>query len=116
MPEPGRPTAWYETRAAALAASYEALDPARVHGWLAGLLPAARALVLDVGAGSGRDAAWLASSGHDVVAAEPSPAMRAEAIRRYPEAGIRWIADRLPALTATLRLGLAFDLILVSAV
>lgn len=42
--------------------------------------------------------------------------MRAEAMRRHPEAGVRWIADSLPALTAMLRLGLAFDLILVSAV
>jgi hypothetical protein len=42
--------------------------------------------------------------------------MRAEAARRHPDAGVRWIADRPPELTATLRLDLAFDQILVSAV
>jgi SAM-dependent methyltransferase len=49
--------------------SYEALPPERLHRWLDGLLPAVPALVLDVGAGTGRDAAWFAGLGHDVVAA-----------------------------------------------
>ena len=66
-------------------------------------MPAAPALVLDVGAGSGRDAAWLTRLGHDVVAVEPSPAMRAEAERRHADQRIRWIADSLPGMTATLR-------------
>lgn len=107
---------WYEQHAATLAASYEALASERVHGWLADLLPTAPSLVLDVGAGSGRDAVWLARLGHDVVAIEPSPAMRAEAARRHPDVTVRWMADSLPGLAASLRLGLAFDLILLSAV
>ena len=114
--DPADPAAWYDARAATLADRYEAVAPERLHGWLDGLFPAARSLVLDVGAGSGRDAAWLAGLGHDVVAAEPSPALRAEAVRRHPDAGVRWVADQLPALPATLRLGLAFDVILLSAV
>ena len=59
--------------------------------------------MLDVGAGSGRDGAWLGACGLDVVAAEPSGAMR-------------WIDDTLPALAVTRRLGLSFDLTLLSAV
>ena len=39
-------------------------------------------LALDVGAGSGRDAAWLASLGYEVVAAEPAAGMRREASKR----------------------------------
>jgi protein-L-isoaspartate O-methyltransferase len=39
-------------------------------------LPAPPARVLDVGAGSGRDAAWLTSLGLEVVAVEPSVALR----------------------------------------
>lgn len=39
-------------------------------------------LALDVGAGSGRDAAWLASWGYEVVAAEPAAGMRREASKR----------------------------------
>ena len=59
-----------------LAASrrYESVAAETVHGGLVDLLPIAPALVLDVGAGTGRDAAWLASRGLEVVAVEPSPA------------------------------------------
>lgn len=53
------PIAWYSSNAAALASTYEALDPARMHAWLDDALPAAPALVLDVGAGTGRDATLL---------------------------------------------------------
>ncbi|MGE4049279.1 MAG: methyltransferase [Acetobacteraceae bacterium] len=108
--------AWYDRNAAAAAADYETLDPASVHAWIDDLLPAAPALILDVGAGIGRDAAWLARLGHDVVAVEPSAAMRAEGERLHPGVGLRWLADRLPALSLTQRLGLTFDLILLSGV
>jgi SAM-dependent methyltransferase len=110
------PVAWYDGHASVQAAVYETIDPARLHSWLTDLLPAAPALVLDVGAGSGRDAAWLARLGHDVVAVEPSAGLRAEAARHHGSTSVRWVADSLPALTGTLRLGLAFDLILLSGV
>ncbi len=72
--------------------------------------------MLDVGAGSGRDAEWLASHGWDVIAAEPATSLRQEAARLHPTPGIRWIDDRLPALNAVHRLGLSFDLIWLSGV
>ena len=75
------PIAWYERHAAQVASAYEALPPGRLHSWLNGLLPTAPALVLDIGAVTGRDAAWFADLGHDVVAVEPAAAMRAEAAR-----------------------------------
>jgi ubiquinone/menaquinone biosynthesis C-methylase UbiE len=43
---------------------------------------------LDVGAGSGRDAAWLVSRGFEVWAVEPSEVMRREAQKRHAEASI----------------------------
>jgi SAM-dependent methyltransferase len=113
---PPRSLGWYEDNAPALAAAYEALDPAVVHAWLVGMLPRPPALVLDVGAGTGRDAVWLARLGHDVVAVEPLAAIRAEAQRRHPNAGVRWVVDQLPSLPAIYRLGLTFDLILLSGV
>ncbi|WP_158600988.1 class I SAM-dependent methyltransferase [Teichococcus wenyumeiae] len=76
---------WYETNAEAVVPQYEAADPVTLHTWLQDLLPSSPAAVLDVGAGSGRDAAWLAGLGHDVVAAEPANAMRTEGMRRHPE-------------------------------
>jgi SAM-dependent methyltransferase len=110
------PVAWYSSHAAALAPTYEAIDPAKGYAWLAELMPTAPALVLDVGAGTGRDAAWLTQLGHDVIAVEPSAAMRTEGEKRHSAHGLRWVADRLPALPSVHRLGLAFDLILLSAV
>ena len=79
-----------------LVGSYEALPPECPHRWLDGLLPAVPALVLDVGAGTGRDTAWFADLGHDVVAVEPAAAMRAEATRLHPGPRIR-LAKRSPA-------------------
>ena len=108
--------AWYDAHAAELARSYEAVDPNCLHGWFVDLLPPVPALALDVGAGSGRDAAWLAGKGYAVVAVEPSAAMRAEAGARHASAGVAWIADELPALAEIYGRGLAFNLMLLSGV
>src|SRR5260221_14739085 len=110
------PVAWYERNIDAVSGLYEGLAPEEVLEWMTDLLPTDRGLVFDVGAGTGRDAAWLASRGFDVVAAEPSRAMRTFAAARHPSPNIRWIDDRLPGLEATVRLGLSFDVILASAV
>ena len=108
---------YYDNHAPRLAKTYESLEAARLNAWFADSLPDAPACVLDVGAGSGRDAAWLAGRGYDVVAVEPSPAMVREAARYHPQAPIHWIeGDSLPGLERTLRLGKAFDFILLSAV
>jgi len=112
-----RPARGYEGEAGrALAERYETVDPAALHGCLMPHLPLAPAAVLDVGAGSGRDAGWLAGQGYSVLAVEPSGTMRAEGKRRHPGPGITWMDDRLPGLDAVFRLGAAFDVILLSAV
>jgi SAM-dependent methyltransferase len=96
--------------------AYEAFGFEEIHAAALPFLPKPPGLVLDVGAGSGRDAAWFAASGFEVVAAEPAAALRQEARRLHPAAAIRWLDDRLPALAAVHRLGLAFDLVWASAV
>ena len=98
------------------AARYETVSAERVNDWLIDLLPHDKASILDVGSGSGRDAAWLARLGHDVIAVEPNPTMRKECERWHPEGSFRLLADRLPDLSATFRTGLSFDFILVNAV
>ena len=108
--------AWYDENAAAVADRHELVSSANLFAWASDLLPSDGALVLDVGAGSGRDAAWFAGRGASVVAVEPSTAMRAEAVRRHPGNAVRWLDDRMPTLAVTTRLGLSFDLVLVSAV
>jgi len=107
----------YDAQAGELAARYESVPADTVHAALLEFTPRGRDLIaLDVGAGSGRDAAWLASLGYEVVAAEPAAGMRREAQGRHPDPRIRWLDDRLPDLSAVHRLGLAFDLVLLSAV
>jgi len=113
---PSDPVRWYDAHAAELAPTYESVRSERLHAWFADLLPARGGLALDVGAGTGRDAAWLASKGFDVVAVEPSIAMREQAASLHPGLNIRWIDDSLPDLRQVLRSGLSFDLILLSAV
>ena len=80
------------------------------------LPPARPTLVLDVGAGSSRDAEWLASLGHQVVAVEPPDQMQVRTRQLHSKADIRWLKDRLPGLDNVFRLGLSFDFILLNAV
>ena len=51
----------------------------------------------DVGCGSGRDAAWLAAQGFDVVGYDASSGLLAEARRLHP--GVRFTAASLPELS-----------------
>ncbi|MCC2956433.1 methyltransferase domain-containing protein [Massilia sp. IC2-477] len=106
----------YDQHADQLVEQYESLAFEDVHGDLLDILPPAGATVLDVGSGSGRDAAWFAAQGYDVVAVEPSEAMLTRARQLHPSNRIHWIADSLPDLANVRRLGLSFDLILLSAV
>ncbi|RAK66398.1 class I SAM-dependent methyltransferase [Phenylobacterium kunshanense] len=111
------PVVGYDANGAALVARYEELRAEDVHAAFLGFLPpGSDRLALDIGAGSGRDAAWLVSLGFEVVAVEPARGMREAGAARHIGSGIRWLDDRLPALAATHRLGLAFDVILMSGV
>ena len=82
---------WYDAHALELIGRYEAIDPAKLHDWLLGLVPATPGTVLDIGAGTGRDAAWFARQGHDVIAVEPSGSMRTEGQRLHADPRVRWI-------------------------
>ena len=105
-------TAGYGANAAALAQQYESLRFEDVHREVLHLFPAVPARVLDIGAGSGRDAAALAALGHRVVAVEPTPELRAEGMRRHAALPIEWI----DGLHRTRALGVRHDLILLTAV
>jgi SAM-dependent methyltransferase len=107
---------WYDANAEAVSERYESVSSEHVHGWMRHLLPGAPATILDVGAGSGRDAAWLSKLAHDVVAVDRSTRMLAIAEARHADLPIQWVEDSLPKLTRTFKTGLSFDVILLSAV
>jgi SAM-dependent methyltransferase len=115
-PDSSDAIAWYDDNVESVVERHESLAPEKVNAWLAGVLPDQPALVLDVGAGSGRDAAWLASRGHEVIAVEPSKQMRIRGVRLHRADKIRWINDRLPGLENVHRLGVSFHFILLNAV
>lgn len=105
---------WYDAHAERLADAYEGLDALQTHPELFALIRAKRALrVLDVGAGTGRDAAALAALGHKVTAVDPSRKMLRLARALHAGRDIAWKRDALPDL-ASLRKD--FDLILLSGV
>jgi len=97
-------------------AAFESFGFAELHRGALAFLPARPGLALDIGAGSGRDARWFAAQGWEVVAVEPAAAMREAARTAHPDSAVRWVDDRLPALAAVHRLGLAFDLVWLSGV
>ena len=107
---------WYDAQAPYLLQSYEAVDPAKLHSWLQDLVSSTPGTIADIGAGTGRDAAWFARQGHDVVAVEPSGGMRAVGWQLHDDPRIRWVDDQLPELSVVGRLGISFDLVMVNAV
>jgi SAM-dependent methyltransferase len=65
----------YHQQAELFAAQYDALSFEQVHQSWQPYWPKEQ-LVLDIGAGSGRDAFWLASQGNQVIAVEPAEDLR----------------------------------------
>jgi SAM-dependent methyltransferase len=109
-------TEGYAAEAPALLVRYEAITFEEAHAPVLHLMPPAPARVLDVGSGTGRDAAALDARGYQVVAAEPTDAMRLGAMRLHPSPSITWLKDGLPELTAVRERGGLYDLIMFSAV
>lgn len=93
----------------------EAISPERLYTPVADLFPRRPLRVADIGAGTGRDAAWLADQGHRVVAVEPVARLRCAGAVLHADAGISWLDDRLPELGHLAALG-PFDLMLVVGV
>jgi SAM-dependent methyltransferase len=109
-------TEGYAAEANELFRRYESLAPEDVHRAVLHLMPVTPARVLDIGAGTGRDAAWFAAQGHQVVAVEPTDAMRLRAMALHPSPCITWIDDGLPELAVLRTRRERFDLIMMTAV
>lgn len=109
-------TEGYPAAADALAEQYESVAFEQVHRNVLHLFPGRPATVLDIGAGTGRDAAALAQKGHTVVAAEPTAELRRRGQRLHRAQNIEWLDDALPGLPVLRHRGQRFDTILLIAV
>ena len=109
-------TEGYAQEAPELFKRYESIPAQEAHRAVVHLFPPVPANVLDIGAGTGRDAAWFADMGHRVVAVEPTEAMRSGAMRLHPSPRIQWLDDSLPDLSLLRARGERFDLVMLTAV
>jgi SAM-dependent methyltransferase len=109
-------TEGYADEAENLFKRYESIPAADAHRAVRHLIPAAPSRILDIGSGTGRDAAWFASMGHRVVAVEPTDAMRLPAMALHPLPQIEWLNDSLPELALVRTRGGSFDLVMLTAV
>lgn len=109
-------TQGYAEQAEALIPQYESIPFDKRHEVALHLLPKTPSRILDIGAGTGVDAAWFAEQGHSVLAVEPTTEFRTAAMRLHPSPLIEWLDDVLPGLEAVLSRGQRFDVVMLSAV
>ena len=109
------PMSYYTDNAPELFDQYLRIPAGEIHAGWKSFLPASAGLACDIGAGSGRDANWLASIGWDVIAVEPNKALRELAIPAA-HARVTFMEDALPGLASLRSTSHHFDLILLSAV
>lgn len=109
-------TEGYGETAAERVKQYESIPFAHVHRHMMYLFPTKPSHVIDIGAGTGRDAAGFAELGHAVTAVEPTPELRAEAERLHRHPAITWIDDSLPDLDRVHALEQRYDLVMLTAV
>jgi SAM-dependent methyltransferase len=104
----------YEESASELAGRYETADMADFHGILIRHLPSACS-ILEVGCGSGRDAAFLLKHGYEITAMDASHQMLEEAAKRHPELAPRLHVAAVPFDSDCPLLRLKFSAVLVIA-
>lgn len=98
-----------------LISKYEALRFEEVHASVSHLFPRPPGDVLDIGAGTGRDAAAFTKRGYRVTAVEPCKTFRRAGRDLHPSS-IRWVDDSLPELASLSSQHAAFDIIMATAV
>mgnify|MGYP000406834841 CR=1 FL=1 len=118
------PHSFYNQHANTLAQQYLSKGFEEVHhSWrhlLAPVLQKNDVRLLDLGAGAGRDAKYLATQGQDknvhVTAIEPASVLAEIGREQTKGLNVSWLNDSLPALEQVTAQEISFDLILLSAV
>jgi len=106
----------YAAESPQLLKRYEAKSSEQIHADWEHLFPSFPCDVIDIGAGTGRDAGWFAAKGCNILAVEPTAELRIPAKTLHPEPNITWLDDALPELLHVRALGRSFDLVLLAAV
>jgi SAM-dependent methyltransferase len=109
-------TEGYSEEAEALTVQYESITFDQTHASIRHLIPTTPCRVLDIGAGTGRDAAGFGALGHRVLAIEPTDESRTRAAVLHPMLEIEWLNDSLPNLALVRQRDVLFDLVMLSAV
>ncbi|MFK8075683.1 MAG: class I SAM-dependent methyltransferase [Granulosicoccus sp.] len=109
-------TEGYAEEASVLLQRYEMNSFSEVYAAVMHHIPSVPSRIADIGAGSGRDAGYLAKQGHQVVAVEPTSELREPAKKLHPSENIEWVDDSLPELTQLLHMQKTFDLVIMNAV
>jgi len=106
---------YYDSNAGRCAARYESADMSHLDHLLLRHLPERGARVLELGCGSGREAAFLHRSGYDVRGVDASQPMIEEALRRHPELAGRLSCGAVPLPEHSPLLSDSFDAIIAIA-
>jgi SAM-dependent methyltransferase len=99
----------------ALITQYESFDPNQLYAPVLDLLPRIPVRVADIGTGTGRDAAWFARQGHQVLAVEPVKELREAGMVLHRHEEIEWLDDSLPNLDKARMRGM-FELVTLCGV
>ncbi|MBF0266091.1 MAG: methyltransferase domain-containing protein [Gammaproteobacteria bacterium] len=106
---------FYKKNNAKLAEQYNSVSFESVHKEWIEFIPDS-GLILDIGAGSGRDALWFSNHGFQVIAVEPIAEFSEQFIVSNPNSKIKWVIDTLPKLEKLTSYHSQVSLILLSAV
>lgn len=96
-------------------ADYEAIDIGLFYQGVMDLFLQTQSRIIDIGAGTGRDAAWLADWGHEVTAVEPVKKLSEAGKQLHEQQNIVWVDDSLPNL-AKIPNENQFELVLLAGV
>lgn len=109
-------TQGYAEAAERLFPVYEGIPFEDVHRSVLHLFPEKPCRILDIGSGTGRDAAAFAATGHAVTAVEPTAELRLRATTDHASPNIEWIDDGLPDLSRLASRSRSLDLVLLTTV
>lgn len=109
-------TEGYAEQASILLEQYEQWSGDEIHGPVMDYFPSAPSSIVDIGAGTGRDAGWFAEQGHEVVAVEPTAELREPGKLLHPSPRIKWLDDSLPELAVLREQNQKYELVMLNAV